>query len=121
MDIPVMTELEVQESDFSPAGKETFRQIISEANVVRFKTDCRDLGPKYVHTRIGGTSPPVPNETRCCQRDGHIVKQLSTPGIIRKEPRAVTNSSIQAVKKSESRRRMETGKELQSSRDCHRD
>lgn len=69
-----MTELKVQESNFSPAGKETFKQIISKANVVWFKNDCRDLGPKYVHTIVGGTSPPVPNETRNCQRGGHNSK-----------------------------------------------
>lgn len=69
-----MTELKVQESNFSPAGKETFKQIISKANVVWFKNDRRDLGPKYVHTIVGGTSPPVPNETRSCQRDGHNSK-----------------------------------------------
>lgn len=74
VDIPIMTELKVQESNFSPAGKETFKQIISKANVVWFKNDCRDLGPKYVHTIVGGTSPPVPNETRNCQRDGHNSK-----------------------------------------------
>ena len=59
--------------------KETFKQIISEANVVQFKNDWRDLGPKYVHTIVGGTSPPVPNETRCCQRDGHNSKTAEYP------------------------------------------
>ncbi|MEQ2210999.1 hypothetical protein XENOCAPTIV_023837, partial [Xenoophorus captivus] len=59
VDVPEVTEQKLKESDFSPAGKERLRKIITSANVARFKNDCGDLGPKYVHLIEGGVHPPV--------------------------------------------------------------
>ncbi|MEQ2207724.1 hypothetical protein XENOCAPTIV_017567 [Xenoophorus captivus] len=59
VDVPEVTEQKLKESDFSPAGKEKLRKIITSANVARFKNDCGDLGLKYVHLIEGGVHPPV--------------------------------------------------------------
>ncbi|MEQ2199097.1 hypothetical protein XENOCAPTIV_024658 [Xenoophorus captivus] len=59
VDVPEVTEQKLKESDFSPAGKERLRKIITSANVARFKNDCGDLGLKYVHLIEGGVHPPV--------------------------------------------------------------
>lgn len=63
-------------------------QIISEAIVARFKNDCGDLGPKYVHTSKGGVHPTVrqyPFNPGAVEEMDRIVKELSTLGIIREE------------------------------------
>ncbi|KAI3356022.1 hypothetical protein L3Q82_017294 [Scortum barcoo] len=99
------TEQKIQESDFSPKGKETLKQIIAQANVARFKNDCGDLGGKYVHTIEGGVHPPVrqyPLNPGAVEEMDKIVRELSALGIIREEPSPITNSPIQAVKKPES-------------------
>lgn len=104
MDIPAVTEQKVQESDFSPAGKERLKQIISTANVAWFKNDCGELGTKYVHTIEGGVHPPVrqyPLNPGAVEEMGVIVKELKTLEIIRQEPNPITNSPIQAIKKPE--------------------
>ncbi|MEQ2218836.1 hypothetical protein XENOCAPTIV_008717 [Xenoophorus captivus] len=68
VDVPEVTEHKLKETDFSPAGKERLRKIITSAKVARFKNDCGDLGPKYVHLIEGGVHPPVrqyPAEPGC--------------------------------------------------------
>ncbi|KAM3582740.1 uncharacterized protein V6R79_007992 [Siganus canaliculatus] len=105
VDIPETTEQKVQESDFSPAGKEKLKQIIGQANVARFKNDCGDLGAKYIHTIEGGVHPPVrqyPLNPGAVEEMDKIVRELSSLGIIREEASPITNSPIQAVKKPES-------------------
>ncbi|KAM3582756.1 uncharacterized protein V6R79_016158 [Siganus canaliculatus] len=105
VDIPETTEQKVQESDFSPAGKERLKQIISQANVAQFKNDCGDLGAKYIHTIEGGVHPPVrqyPLNPGAVEEMDKIVRELSSLGIIREESSPITNSPIQAVKKPES-------------------
>ncbi|KAI3364635.1 hypothetical protein L3Q82_011414 [Scortum barcoo] len=73
VDVTETTEQKIQESDFSPKGKERLKQIIAQANVARFKNDCGDLGGKYVHTIEGGVHPPVrqyPLNPGSCGGDG---------------------------------------------------
>ncbi|KAI3352544.1 hypothetical protein L3Q82_005491 [Scortum barcoo] len=105
VDVTETTEQKIQESDFSPKGKERLKQIIAQANVARFKNDCGDLGGKYVHTIEGGVHPPVrqyPLNPGAVEEMDKIVRELSALGIIREEPSPITNSPIQAVKKPES-------------------
>ncbi|MEQ2198841.1 hypothetical protein XENOCAPTIV_019336 [Xenoophorus captivus] len=59
VNVPEVTEQNLKESDFSPAGKEKLRKTIASANVAQFKNDYGDLGPKYVHLIEGGVHPPV--------------------------------------------------------------
>ncbi|MEQ2192719.1 hypothetical protein XENOCAPTIV_016102 [Xenoophorus captivus] len=69
VDVPEVTEQKLKESDFSPAGKEKLRKIITSANVARFKNDCGDLGPKYVHLIEGAsasTCSTIRPEPGCC-------------------------------------------------------
>ncbi|KAM3583197.1 uncharacterized protein V6R79_015670 [Siganus canaliculatus] len=105
VDIPETTERKIQESDFSPAGKEKLKRIIGQANVAHFKNDCGDLGAKYIHTIEGGVHPPVrqyPLNPGAVEEMDKIVRELSSLGIIREEASPITNSPIQAVKKPES-------------------
>uniref|UniRef100_A0A3B5PZW3 ribonuclease H n=1 Tax=Xiphophorus maculatus TaxID=8083 RepID=A0A3B5PZW3_XIPMA len=105
VDIPTVTEQKLEESDFSPAGKEKLREIIATAQVARFKNDCGDLGPKFVHHIEGGVHPPVrqyPLNPGAVEEMDKIVKELGALEIIREELNPITNSPIQAVKKPES-------------------
>ncbi|KAE8283579.1 hypothetical protein D5F01_LYC18982 [Larimichthys crocea] len=104
VNIPEATEQKLEESDFSPEGKEKLRKIITGATVARFKNDCGDLGSKYVHTTEGGVHPPVrqyPLNPGAVEEMDKIVTELSALDIIREEPNPITNSPIQAVKKPE--------------------
>ena len=105
VDIPAVTEQKLEESDFSPAGRERLRLIINKARVARFKNDCGDLGTKYTHTIEGGVHPPVrqyPLNPGAVEEMDVIVKELVALGIIKEELNPITNSPIQAVKKPES-------------------
>ncbi|KAI3377338.1 hypothetical protein L3Q82_008541 [Scortum barcoo] len=85
VDVTETTEQKIQESDFSPKGKER--------------------GQTYVHTIEGGVHPPVrqyPLNPGAVEEMDKIVRELSALGIIREEPSPITNSPIQAVKKPES-------------------
>lgn len=100
-----MLEQKVEESSLSLMGKERLKHILAKANIARFKNDCGDLGPKYVHVIEGGVHPPVrqyPLNPGAVEEMDMIVKELSRLGIIREEPNPITNSPIQAVKKPES-------------------
>lgn len=59
VNVAEVTEQKIQESDLSPEGKQRLREIISTADVARFKNDCGNLGTKYIHTIEGGVHPPV--------------------------------------------------------------
>ncbi|XP_014914825.1 endogenous retrovirus group K member 19 Pol protein-like [Poecilia latipinna] len=105
VDVPAVTKQKIEESDFSPAGKKKLREIIASAKVARFKNDCGDLGPRFVHHIEGGVHPPVrqyPLNPGAVEEMDKIVKELGSLGIIREELNPITNSPIQAVKKPES-------------------
>ncbi|MEQ2213602.1 hypothetical protein XENOCAPTIV_017662 [Xenoophorus captivus] len=80
VNVPEVTEQKLKESDFFPAGKEKLRKIITSANVARFKNDCGDLGPKYVHLIEGEVQPHVrqyPLNPGAVEEMDKIVKELS--------------------------------------------
>uniref|UniRef100_A0AAV2M8G8 ribonuclease H n=1 Tax=Knipowitschia caucasica TaxID=637954 RepID=A0AAV2M8G8_KNICA len=104
VNIQEVTEEKITKSNLSPAGKQRLREILSKADIARFKNDCGDLGDKYVYTIEGGVHPPVrqyPLNPAAIEEMSTIVKELVALKVIREEANPITNSPIQAVKKPE--------------------